>query len=618
MEMDISKRSEEEGIELPDVITHSFSKDQFLHKFKLILSESLGSQDIEDAWIGYFETIIEPCGWMAVWIPSNKTSEHYECPEGREGACVVEVHDVDPRNFVAQVEILKAPQQSVSIDEKEISVDVAELYPLSNQANSEFMNIKETAEALTLYRCFYKHIWRPWDVDENIPNWVQLHLAARLNLMMDHSSKTGQYSMAKRLQELASEAQRTKDEISELEETAVDVDDDEMDGVHAQLQQLAMRAHEITHEAKLLDDPIYGKLNYSALKAEKSRQRRENRTNMEPGILLVWKNGPLQEMATIMNTLCNKYPDMSTLSLHVVPSLQHAIDMTVAGDTVILSQTAGRHELTGGLNELGRGGGKIVGLECHVRPVIVPSETSDIMMLIDGEVDMKNVIVDATRIAKAGIVVRERGALSLNNVDIKNAEIGLRLQGNCKSSMSKCSIRNCSVAMVRSADTSVQTKEYGVYDCGEDVILEPEDSQDSDSVFIIKSVDLNTNFNNEKNVMREDFQKLTRLHRVSSSTPKSEAGPLDTAKANISMGSQTSYDSCSTVDGPQLSLGIAGGGGHAAFSRTSSCGSSLDEAAAMTADSRRTASLASSCSSMTKEDREAAEIEAVTNHGMEL
>ena len=36
-----------------------------------------------------------------------------------------------------------------------------------------------------------------------------------------------------------------------------------MEEVHAQLQQLAIRAHEITHEAKLLDDPIYGKLNYS-------------------------------------------------------------------------------------------------------------------------------------------------------------------------------------------------------------------------------------------------------------------------------------------------------------------------------------------------------------------
>ena len=37
-------------------------------------------------------------------------------------------------------------------------VDIAELYPLLNQANSEFMNIAETAEALTLYRCFYKVI----------------------------------------------------------------------------------------------------------------------------------------------------------------------------------------------------------------------------------------------------------------------------------------------------------------------------------------------------------------------------------------------------------------------------------------------------------------------------
>lgn len=42
-----------------------------------------------------------------------------------------------------------------------------------------------------------------------------------------------------------------------------DLEDEEMDEVHAQLQQLAMRAHEITHEAKLLDDPIYGKHNYS-------------------------------------------------------------------------------------------------------------------------------------------------------------------------------------------------------------------------------------------------------------------------------------------------------------------------------------------------------------------
>jgi len=539
MEMDTSNStaSTEVGIELPDTISQKFTKEQFLRKFKLILSDSLGSQDIEDAWVGYIETVIEPCGWMAVWIPSKKTAEHYEYAEGRAGACVVEVHNVEPQNLLAEVELLKTPN-NINIEEKVIRVDISELYPLSNQANSDYMNIEETAEALTLYRCFYKHIWRPWDADEEISNWVQLNLASRVKLMMDHTSKTGSYVIAKRLQHLASEAQRTKDEISELEETAVDLGDEEMDEVHVQLQQLAMRAHEITHEAKLLDDPIYGKLNYSALKAERARQRKEDRVNDTTGIILVWNNGPVKELSAIMNKLSQTTQEDT--SLHVVQTLEHALDIALPGDTVVLGQ-AGAHQMSS-IQELGKGGGVIMGLEeenNEERPIIQPAEVTQQLISVSENLLIKNVVINLASMAEKGIVVGERGSITLKNTTIKNGVVGIEMEPWSKATLQDSNFINCYCSVLSHPNSSIDGEGVEIKECKAGHMVYKDD-EEYDSVFQIKTTPA-PHFKDK--IMREDFKKLSRLHRISSSTPKSEAGPLNTAQANLSQDSQTSCDS---------------------------------------------------------------------------
>ena len=48
-----------------------------------------------------------------------QTAEHYEYAEGRAGACVVEVHNVEPQNLLAEVELLKTPN-NINIEEKVI------------------------------------------------------------------------------------------------------------------------------------------------------------------------------------------------------------------------------------------------------------------------------------------------------------------------------------------------------------------------------------------------------------------------------------------------------------------------------------------------------------------
>jgi len=569
--MDISKSSGDvaRGFTLPNIIQHSFSREDFMKKFKLILSPNLGSQEIEEAWTGYLESIIEPCDWLAVWIPSHKTAEHYECVAGDEGACVVEVNHVDARNFMADVELLQTPA-SLHIEDKIISVDVAELFPLSNQAQDETLLIQETAEVLALYRCFYKRIWRPWDADENRPDWVDKHLQSRVDFMMDHTTKSGNYSMAKRLHELADEAQKTKDEISELEDTAVDVDDEQLDEIHAQLQQLAVRAHEITHEAKLLDDPVYGQLNYSALQAEKVMRRKADRVDVTPGIILVWKNGcdTVKEMVDMMSNIASEYGD---LKVHIVSSLEHAMDIAEPEDIIMLGQAV-HHQITN-FKSIARGG-KIIGLDdcgSQKKPILVASQAAQCLLQLQGNLELQNIVLDLCGLVKTGFIVEQNATLTMKNVHIKKCEVGVEQRKWSEVNLTNVTLEDCNIGVLRNKQSSLDKQNVVMRSCGADYQFSADDLHDDqdkndDSVFVLRTADMCTS--KEKKVMREDFEKLSRLHRVSSSTPKSEVNPheigrlesLGMDRESVGMNTESystqrlSQESCSTALGSQTSI----------------------------------------------------------------
>jgi hypothetical protein len=557
MEMDISKSSlssgdSARGFSLPNIIQHHFTRDQFMKKFKLILAPNVGSQEVEEAWTGYLESIIEPCDWLAVWIPSLKTAEHYECVAGDDGACVVEVHHVDARSFMADIELLQTPA-TLQIEDKTISVDVAELFPLANQAQNDTLLIEETAEALALYRCFYKRIWRPWDGDENITDWADKHLQSRVDFMMDHTTKSGNYSMAKRLHELADEAQKTKDEISELEETAVDVDDSQLDDIHMQLQQLAVRAHEITHEAKLLDDPVYGQLNYSALQAEKVVRRKADRVNLTPGIILVWKNGcnSVKEMINTMENIENQFGE---LKVHIVSSLEHAMDIAEPDDIIVLAQAV-NHHITN-LQSIARGG-KIIGLDTDgskKKPVLVASQAAQCLLQLQGNVELDSIVLDLCGLVKTGFILEQNATLTMNNVHIKKCEVGVEQRRGSVLELTDVTLEHCNTALLTNKQSSTHKHNVVIRNCGTDYeYTEEKDDQpkNDDSVFELRTVDICSS--KEKKVMREDFEKLSRLHRVSSSTPKSEVNPLEMGRLE-SLGYRLSQESSSTALASQTSI----------------------------------------------------------------
>jgi len=155
------------------------------------------SSEFEAAWTDYFELVLEPCGWMAVWFPSKETGECFECEVGRSGAAVVEVLDANHREFRAEVEMLRSPD-TWNEETNQFSVPIIEIFPIRDQEN-EHLNIDRTAEALDLYRYFYKNIWRPWDEESHDEDWAETHLKNRLDLVFDLNSKTGNYGAALRL-----------------------------------------------------------------------------------------------------------------------------------------------------------------------------------------------------------------------------------------------------------------------------------------------------------------------------------------------------------------------------------------------------------------------------------
>ncbi|XP_023331365.1 protein nessun dorma [Eurytemora carolleeae] len=333
---------------IPPVLVYNLDKETLYRKLKAILPVDLDWLNLEEAWTSFFESELEPCGWMGVWIPSFESAECHGVPGGRDGACVVDVLDVDLNQLSAEVEVLRSPED---FTKSEISVHLKELYPLAHQEN-EHLNIQRTAEALEVYRFFYKYLWRPWDVGTHVENWTESTLKNRIDLTFDLILQTGNCGIAQRLEKLASEAKETIAELTVLEESAAafnqdedDVtDDDQTDGIDldlaGQIASLHLKTEEIKREAELLEDPVLRQV----LSSSEQRKRREERTDNRPAVIIVWKNGSIKELGEVLRNIAESNPPDTPV--HVVSNVQHGADILVQGDTLHIP-VPGVHKLSG-------------------------------------------------------------------------------------------------------------------------------------------------------------------------------------------------------------------------------------------------------------------------------
>ncbi|KAG9261192.1 SHC SH2 domain-binding protein 1 [Astyanax mexicanus] len=137
----------------------------FYERFKAYQDYMLGDckpSEVQEFTADYLEKVVEPCDWQALW--------HTDMVD-----VLVEVVDVDYKELKGKVELVEPLQceyrgcdlteDSVKtlLEAKQNKVPLQELHVVYDESG-EF---DQTALALEHLRFFYKHIWRPWDEDED-------------------------------------------------------------------------------------------------------------------------------------------------------------------------------------------------------------------------------------------------------------------------------------------------------------------------------------------------------------------------------------------------------------------------------------------------------------------
>lgn len=545
---------------LPPIINNNFARIELFNKLKSILDSDLRSEEVEVAWTHYFDLVMEPCDWTAVWCPSPQSAEAFGCLSGREGACLVEVIDVVSSECRAEVDILKPGEGWTNPPQSSISVHLSELYPVKDQENTE-LNIDRVGEALDLYRFFYKHIWRPWDAESQVDDWPDTVLKNRIQLAFDLASKSGHWGVARQLETLASEARDTVNELTDLEATAGElVSDEELDEELAgRFSQLFLRKAEIKKEAELLEDPYLRQF----VRTGKQHQRRTERRNTDPGVLLVWNSGSVQEMVDVTARLIQ---DGGSTQLHVVPSLQHAVDISVSKDRIVFAHH-GVHLLES-LRDLSRGGKLEGSTAININElmsskhqltssknqltnsklaekafVICPEGVTDVFLDISGDFEINNIVLDLPSSLNIGIIVRN-GKLTLNNTLIQGCGVGIKLLAGAEVVLTGSGIVDCTTAILQDSSSTLHLGNTQILDCATKIEKRSIETESADMHKVGKLSTL-LNYSQQGSPMmavrRLDFGGV---RGRSSSTPKCQAeSPTDDRRGLISGFANSSQES---------------------------------------------------------------------------
>ena len=88
----------------------------------------------------------------------------------------------------------------------------------------------------------------------------------------------------------------------------------------------------IRQEAEMLENPTLR----LAVEAKTTSSRKKSRMDVSAGVLLVWSGGPLSSLSCLVKDLEAELG--ASVSVRTYPDLQHAVDCSVAGDSIILAR----------------------------------------------------------------------------------------------------------------------------------------------------------------------------------------------------------------------------------------------------------------------------------------
>jgi len=428
---------------LPEVSTFELTEEECLSQLHVVLKSDddkpLAAKDVRDAWSNYCKFVMEPAGWRAILIPSEDTAELLQAEAGRRGAVLVEVTDIVCDNLEAEVELLHEDMEN-----KIVSVPLDELFPVKEQ-EYEGLNMNSTIVALDLLRFFYKHIWMPWDEDSDCPDWPAQHLDNRLHLHFSLVTGTGDQATAIRLDHLMARAEQNRTALMELEDIASLAEESHVDNevevsyqMLGKMYELHQDQENIRREADMLEDPTLR----MAVINKTASARHEKRKDKTSGILLVWSGGPVSSMSKILTKLENEFGEQANIVIY--PDLQHAVDCSVPGDTVIIS-SPGEHQLRGlaGLAD----GGKIMTRGCGASCVtLCPGDTTAAFLSLEsGNLEIADLNIDCKNV-NIGLMIAG-GELIMKNVTVLGGSTAVLVGNRGKLTTSKCKFQGSGICV---------------------------------------------------------------------------------------------------------------------------------------------------------------------------
>ncbi|XP_071515981.1 SHC SH2 domain-binding protein 1 homolog B isoform X2 [Panulirus ornatus] len=434
--------------QVPDVFRVTWMPDDHVIELTRIL-QGVTADGVEKCLVQYVEDSIEPAGWRAVWRASSNPDSVLNLLHPAD--IFVDVVNVSREKLMADIKILEPVRKNLPDDDSkaveqkknaEITVPLMELYPLAEQENN-VLDIATTAEIVEQIRFFYKHIWQPWDLEEEKCCYDHYLITTRLKLYQDIEIGRIPAAIGSELRNLVKRADIVQKEIKRIEYASegegFDFEVDQKDvacliQLHKQMEQLKARF-------EMLQDPVFRELSTHQQQIERSGLMSCSSGAFSAKVKVVANALAVEDLASQLAKLpelIKSLPQVpSDATCQTFPCLQLALDMAVQGDIIVT--LPGNYSLShlGLISE----GGTFVGLGDGV-VIEGNGDAGDVLLDTSGNFSLQNVTLRPAS-GQVGLVHHE-GSLILEKVIFEGGNGGVVGLGNTTSKAIDVIVQGCS------------------------------------------------------------------------------------------------------------------------------------------------------------------------------
>ncbi|KAK7063167.1 hypothetical protein SK128_026172 [Halocaridina rubra] len=437
--VDLQKDPEKKNCS-PEVFVATWLPKDHVLEFARIL-QGAPADEVQDRLLLYVVETIEPAGWRAVWRASLQTAK--ELGVQRCLDFIVDVIHVSQEKLFADVKVFEAVRKEPSekdesleeLKNKEISVPLMELYPLTIQENHA-VDIATTAEVVEQIRFFYNHIWQAWDMEEENFCYDRYLIVSRLKLYQDIETGKIPSTIGTELRSIIRKGRDVQNEIERIEGDDVDSDMDQSEVMS--LIQLHKQMEKLKSRFELLQQPVLRELSNHYPPIERcwsvsGCKGSLSKVKIVVDCLSLGELGQLSQLPDLLKSLPEVQNDTACQSF---PTLQLALDTAVPGDVVVVLPGSHILQHIGLISTRGA----LIGLGENII-IEGTKDAGDVLIDVSGDFILQNVTLRPT--AQQIAMVHHEGTLQLKKVVIEGGLSGVVGLGKSNTVIKDVKIQDC-------------------------------------------------------------------------------------------------------------------------------------------------------------------------------